>query len=151
MVCNWSRNCDLWLSSTQLVFVLSSTGALLIHPPAAPSPLPPVSSGPSPAVPWDAMMLWQLAVCSQRCWYFGGTEAGASPGIVLEFVVFSVGVGDLGRAGLVGDQWDSKPLCRQKETREDCVSQLSACRFSPSLLTHKFDEQRCLSRQSWDI
>lgn len=154
MVRIWSRNCDLWLSIPQLVFVLSSTGTSLIHPPAASPPhthTPLLLLQPLPSCPVgrdDALAARRLfsEVLVFR-WHRGGGWSRNSAGVV----VFSVGVGDLGRAGLVGDQWASKPLCRQKETREDCVSQLSACRFSLGLLTHKFDEQRCLSRQSWDI
>lgn len=39
----------------------------------------------------------------------------------------------------------------RRETREDCVSWFTGCKFSPGALTHKFDEQHSLSRHSQGI
>lgn len=39
----------------------------------------------------------------------------------------------------------------RREAREDCVSWFPGCKFSLGSLTHKFDEQYYLSRQSLGI
>ena len=39
----------------------------------------------------------------------------------------------------------------RRQTREDCVSWLTGCKFSLGALTHKFDEQHYLSRHSHGI
>lgn len=76
---------------------LSSTEAPLIHPPAAPpQPLPSCPVGRDDTL--TARRLFLKVLVFQ--WHRGGGWSKNSGGVV----VFSVGVGDLGRAGLVGDQ-----------------------------------------------
>lgn len=111
------------------------------HPSNCPPPNCPVGCD-------DALTAWRLFLeVLVFLWHSGGGWYRNSAGVV----VCSVGVEIWGGLGWLENCEIFKPLYRQKETREDCVSWLPGCKFSLGLLTHKFDEQCYLSRQSLGI
>lgn len=165
-VCVWSTS--LWVqtvsppSSAEYLFYLPSLcwfvspDSSCAHPSTCTPSSSPLSFSrrppfpPSPAVLWDVMMLWQAWRLFLEVLVFLWPSSGGwyrnSGGVV----VYSVG--GSGDAVMVWELRDFWSHCiDRRETREDCVSWLPGCKFSPGLLTHKFDEQCYLSRQSRGI